>query len=74
MASSTISSTTLRQNRKRLLLCCLVSMANLQYGFDLAAIGALQAMPGFLRVFGYIDPRSRTEYSIDVSTVHESSH
>lgn len=42
-------------------------MANMQYGFDLAAVGSLQAMPGFLRVFGYADPSSETGYAIDVS-------
>jgi hypothetical protein len=42
-------------------------MANMQYGFDLAAVGSLQAMPGFLKVFGYPDPSSDTGYAIDVS-------
>ena len=49
-----------------MLLCCIVSMANMQYGFDTSAVGALQAMPGFLAVFGYKDPSSSTGYSIDV--------
>ncbi|CAI7615387.1 unnamed protein product [Penicillium manginii] len=65
-----LSSTTLWQNRKCLLLCCLVSMANMQYGFDLAAVGSLQAMPGFLKVFGYPSPDSDTGYAID-STVQQ---
>lgn len=42
-------------------------MANMQYGFDLAAVGSLQAMPGFLKVFGYPDTSSDTGYGIDVS-------
>jgi hypothetical protein len=42
-------------------------MANMQYGFDLAAVGSLQAMPGFLKVFGYPSPDSDTGYAIDVS-------
>ncbi|KAJ5380981.1 uncharacterized protein N7496_003409 [Penicillium cataractarum] len=45
-------------------------MANMQYGFDLAAVGSLQAMPGFLKVFGYPDPTSDTGYAID-STVQQ---
>ncbi|KAJ5759214.1 hypothetical protein N7520_006370 [Penicillium odoratum] len=65
-----MSSTTLWQNRKCLVLCCIVSMANMQYGFDLAAVGSLQAMPGFLEVFGYRDPNSDTGYAID-STVQQ---
>lgn len=67
MADNPISDTTLWQNRKCLFLCCLVSMANMQYGFDLAAVGSLQAMPGFLKVFGYRDPESEMGYAIDVS-------
>jgi hypothetical protein len=39
----------------------------MQYGFDSAAVGALQAMPGFLKVFGYPDPTSALGYGIDVS-------
>jgi hypothetical protein len=48
------------------MLCCIVAMANMQYGFDTSAIGALQAMPGFLAVFGYEDPNSSLGYGIDV--------
>ncbi|KAJ5302938.1 hypothetical protein N7476_009737 [Penicillium atrosanguineum] len=70
MEDNSLSTTTLWQNRKCLLLCCLVSMANMQYGFDLAAVGSLQAMPGFLKVFGYPDPTSDTGYGID-STVQQ---
>ncbi|KAJ5906213.1 uncharacterized protein N7473_003129 [Penicillium subrubescens] len=65
MADNILSSTSLWQNRKCLFLCCLVSMANMQYGFDLAAVGSLQAMPGFLKVFGHPDPGSDTGYAID---------
>ncbi|KAK3323362.1 general substrate transporter [Cercophora scortea] len=42
-------------NRKCFLVCCLVSMANLEYGLDSGVIGTLQAIPGFLAVFGYQD-------------------
>ncbi|KAJ5216188.1 uncharacterized protein N7498_002595 [Penicillium cinerascens] len=42
----------------------------MQYGFDLAAVGSLQAMPGFLKVFGYPDASSDTGYGID-STVQQ---
>jgi len=53
-------------HRRCLMLCCIVAMANMQYGFDTSAIGALQAMPGFLAVFGYKDPSSSLGYGIDV--------
>jgi hypothetical protein len=39
----------------------------MQYGIDTAAVGGLQAMPGFLMVFGYEDPSSPLGYGIDVS-------
>lgn len=42
----------------------------MQYGFDSAAIGGLQAMPGFLMVFGYEDPSLPAGYGID-STVQQ---
>ena len=53
-------------NRKCLLICSVVAMASMQYGIDTAAIGGLQAMPGFLMVFGYEDPTSPLGYGIDV--------
>ncbi|KKY20280.1 putative general substrate transporter [Diplodia seriata] len=37
----------------------------MQYGLDSAAVGGLQAMPGFLVVFGYPDPSSAGGYAID---------
>lgn len=52
-------------NRKCLLLCCVVSIANTQYGFDTAAVGGLQAMPGFQKVFGFPSETSPTGYGID---------
>jgi hypothetical protein len=39
----------------------------MQYGLDSAVIGSLQAMPGFLVVFGYPDPNAPGGYSIGVS-------
>jgi hypothetical protein len=45
-------------------------MASMQYGIDTAAVGGLQAMPGFLMVFGYEDPTSPLGYGIDVCVSH----
>lgn len=42
-------------------------MANMQYGLDSSAVGALQVMPGFLKIFGYEDSNSELGYGIDVS-------
>ena len=65
-----IPETSLWANRKCLLAACIIATANMQYGFDSAAVGALQAMPGFLKVFGYEDPSSPLGYGIDVSARH----
>lgn len=61
-----IPHTSLWANRKCLLICTIVSIANMQYGLDSAAVGGLQAMPGFLVVFGYPDPTSPGGYAIGV--------
>ncbi|KAK4141463.1 general substrate transporter [Dichotomopilus funicola] len=37
----------------------------MQYGLDSACLASLQAMPGFLRVFGYPDPAQNGGYGID---------
>jgi hypothetical protein len=42
-------------------------MANMQYGLDSSGVGGLQAMPGFLKVFGYKDPDTELGYGITVS-------
>lgn len=71
--SVTIPETSLWANRKCLIIACIVATANMQYGFDSAAVGALQAMPGFLKVFGYEDPSSPLGYGIDVSFLDDRS-
>ncbi len=38
----------------------------MQYGFDSSGIGGLQAMPGFLKIYGLKDPGSPMGYGIDV--------
>ena len=45
--------TRLWANWKCLLVCGVVSMANFELGMDTGVVGSLQAMPGFLAVFGY---------------------
>ncbi|CAE7001266.1 hypothetical protein PTNB85_09070 [Pyrenophora teres f. teres] len=62
--------TTLWANRKCLLVCSAVAIASMQYGIDTTAVGGIQAMPGFLMVFGYEDPESPLGYGID-STVQQ---
>jgi len=55
---------TLRAHWKCLAACTLISMCPFQYGVDFGIIGSLQAMPGFLEVFGGKDPASPIGYNI----------
>ncbi|EMD58953.1 hypothetical protein COCSADRAFT_153717 [Bipolaris sorokiniana ND90Pr] len=54
----------LLSNWKCVAACTLVSMSTFQYGVDFGAIGGLQAMRGFLEVFGHPDPASPTGWNI----------
>ncbi|KAK3361814.1 general substrate transporter [Lasiosphaeria ovina] len=57
--------TSLWANRKCLLICSVVAIANMQYGLDSACLASLQAMPGFLIVFGHPDAKAAGGYAID---------
>jgi MFS transporter, SP family, sugar:H+ symporter len=48
----------LRANWKCALACILVSLSPFQYGIDFGLIGGIQAMIGFLEVFGYPAPET----------------
>jgi len=54
----------LRANWKCLVACGLVSMASFQYGIDFGLIAGLQAMPGFLKIYGYREPKSPSGWNI----------
>ncbi|KAJ5624987.1 hypothetical protein N7510_001296 [Penicillium lagena] len=56
--------TPIAANWKCILICLLVSLANCQYGFDTNAVAGFQAMPGFLRIYGYRDPQSPSGWNI----------
>jgi hypothetical protein len=47
-------------------MCAIVSIVNLQYKIDTAAVGGLQAVLGFLKLFGYENLTSSFGYGIDV--------
>ncbi|KAL1619831.1 hypothetical protein SLS54_006429 [Diplodia seriata] len=49
---------------KMFLACFLITMCPFQYGLDFGLIGGLQAMPGFLAVFGHKDPTVPIGYNI----------
>lgn len=66
MASlNTSRDTPFRTNLKCFVICFLMSLANVQYGYDTAVIAAFQAMRGFLRVFGYRDPALPSGWGIE---------
>ncbi|KAF2183949.1 general substrate transporter [Zopfia rhizophila CBS 207.26] len=44
--------------------CAVMTMSPFQYGVDFGMIGGLQAMPGFLRVYGYRTPKSPTGWNL----------
>ncbi|KAK3331515.1 MFS transporter [Apodospora peruviana] len=48
----------IRSHKKCVGICAVVTIASFQYGLDYALVGGFMAMPGFLRVFGYLDPVS----------------
>ncbi|KAK3345815.1 general substrate transporter [Lasiosphaeria hispida] len=56
--------TSLWANRRCLAICAIVAMANMQYGLDSACLAGIQAMPGFLKVFGYENPAVNGGYAI----------
>ncbi|RYP52923.1 hypothetical protein DL768_002019 [Monosporascus sp. mg162] len=57
--------TSLWANWKCLLICAAVAVANMQYGLDSSVMASLQAMPGFLVVFGYEDSSQSGGYAIE---------
>ncbi|KAF2461165.1 general substrate transporter [Lineolata rhizophorae] len=52
-------------HRRTLYCCAVMSIGGFQFGFDLSAIAGMQAMPGFLQVFGFPDPTAVLGYGID---------
>jgi hypothetical protein len=56
--------------RRILFICSLIAWGGFQYGFDNSAISGLQAMPGFLAVFGYAAPELPLGWNISVFHLH----
>ncbi|KAH8712200.1 monosaccharide transporter-like protein [Phaeosphaeriaceae sp. PMI808] len=53
-----------RSHSRLFLACGVVILSPFQYGFDFGMIGGLQAMKGFLQVFGYRSTKSITGWNI----------
>lgn len=52
------------KNKKIICICLVVNMATFEYGLDQGMVNGFQAMPGFLRYFGYKDPKLPGAYGI----------
>ncbi|KZO93820.1 general substrate transporter [Calocera viscosa TUFC12733] len=61
---STVPRTGLLHNYRAVIACTLISMSPFQYGVDFGLIGGIQAMIGFLKVFGYPDAASVVGWNI----------
>ncbi|KAI1109601.1 general substrate transporter [Nemania sp. NC0429] len=55
----------MKEHWKALLTVCLVSLSSFQYGLDFGIIGGLQAMIGFLQVFGDRAPDTHLGWNIN---------
>ncbi|KAH7002495.1 general substrate transporter [Ilyonectria destructans] len=55
---------TIRANWRCFIACGIIVLSPFQYGLDFGLIGGLQAMPGFLKIFGYRDPETAIGWNI----------
>ncbi|KAJ2997904.1 hypothetical protein NUW58_g508 [Xylaria curta] len=65
MASDQDQKLGMKQHWKALSIVCLVSLSSFQYGLDFGIIGGLQAMIGFLQVFGEEAPDTPLGWNIN---------
>lgn len=56
-----------RDNKKGIAICLVVNMAMFEFGLDQGIVNGFQAMPGFLRDFGYHDPHLPGGYGVSTS-------
>ncbi|KAI1472161.1 general substrate transporter [Daldinia caldariorum] len=60
---------TIRAHWRCFVACGLMVLSPFQYGLDFGLIGGLQAMPGFLKIYGH--PASNTAIGWNISTVRQ---
>ncbi|KAI1102418.1 general substrate transporter [Jackrogersella minutella] len=60
---------TIRAHWRCFVACGLMVLSPFQYGIDFGLIGGLQAMPGFLKIYGY--PAPNTAIGWNISTVRQ---
>ncbi|KAK2674603.1 Major facilitator, sugar transporter-like [Fusarium oxysporum f. sp. vasinfectum] len=61
------SQDTVRAHWRCFLACGIIVLSPFQYGLDFGLIGGLQAMPGFLKIYGYRDPEVAIGWNIDTT-------
>lgn len=54
----------IKANWRCFVACGIIIMSTFQYGIDFGLIGGLQAMQGFLQVFGYPNPKVRGGWNL----------
>ncbi|KAF5008143.1 hypothetical protein FDECE_5579 [Fusarium decemcellulare] len=58
---------TIRANWRCFVACGIIVLSPFQYGLDFGLIGGLQAMPGFLKVYGYRAPETAIGWNISTT-------
>ncbi|RGP74524.1 hypothetical protein FSPOR_1101 [Fusarium sporotrichioides] len=58
---------TIRAHWRCFVACGIIVLSPFQYGLDFGLIGGLQAMPGFLQVYGYEDPETAIGWNISTT-------
>ncbi|KAJ2894784.1 hypothetical protein MKZ38_007213 [Zalerion maritima] len=64
MADQQHDKTTIRENWRCFLACGMVALSPFQYGVDFGLIGGLQAMPGFLEIYGHRAPETALGWNL----------
>ncbi|KAK7432157.1 hypothetical protein QQZ08_001102 [Neonectria magnoliae] len=58
---------TIRANWRCFVACGIIVLSPFQYGLDFGLIGGLQAMPGFLKIYGYRAPETAIGWNISTT-------
>lgn len=62
-----ITRSSLLDNKRVLALSLLINIGAMELGMDQGTLGGFQAMPGFLQIFGYPDPKLPGGYGINAT-------
>lgn len=65
LATQGVRDTSLRANWRIIAVTLYIGISLFEYGFDKGAMAGFQAMPGFLKVFGYQTPSGTWNIEVD---------